>query len=135
MSLFGNKEEKNAQDAAAKAETDRLTSLPVVDLADELMGAFGPEGKKNPRGLMGAGETINLLQVLEWLLSDYPRSSKYWPQLDQPVREGLQVLEHADLISKTALPKGGVRMNATRLGVEALADGSVKQKLAPVAGS
>ena len=40
MSLFGKNEHKAAEQAAAKAEVERLTRLPVADLAAELMGAF-----------------------------------------------------------------------------------------------
>jgi hypothetical protein len=43
--LFGNKAEKAAAEAAAQTEVDRLSALPVADLAVELMSAFGAGGK------------------------------------------------------------------------------------------
>lgn len=40
MGLFGNDDDK----AAAQAESDRLRNLPLVELAAEIMPAFGPDG-------------------------------------------------------------------------------------------
>jgi hypothetical protein len=37
VAMFGNKEEKAAQAAAAQAKADRLLALPVADLAAEIM--------------------------------------------------------------------------------------------------
>jgi hypothetical protein len=123
--MFGNKDEKNAQDEAAKAQADRLAGLPLPDLAAELMPAFGPGGPK----AVGGGNSINMLQVANWLLTDYPRGTKYVSQLTTPVREGLALLEHAGLLERWGPSPVTGKLSATRLGETALADGSVRQHL------
>jgi hypothetical protein len=124
--LFGNKEEKAAQDAAAKAEADRLMALPVADLAAEMMDAFGPSGPGR-----GSRHEVNTLQVANWLMKAYPRGTKYLRDLEQPVREGVQALEHAGLVEWLGQQSAGGRLAATRLGEAKLADGSVRQQLSP----
>ena len=63
--MFGNKGEKAAQDVAVSAEIERLISLPVADLAAEMMPAFGPDGPRVPGGgdclpgdRMSTGQTV-----------------------------------------------------------------------------
>jgi hypothetical protein len=46
VALFGNREEKAAQEEAARAEAERLQSLTAVEFAAVLMPAFGPDGPK-----------------------------------------------------------------------------------------
>ena len=46
MALFGNKEEKAAQEEAAREEAERLQSLTAAQFAEVLLPAFGPEGPK-----------------------------------------------------------------------------------------
>jgi hypothetical protein len=124
--VFGNKGEKAAQDAAVSAEIERLISLPVADLAAEMMPAFGPDGPRVPGGGVG------ILQVLSWLMSSYPRGNKNLSRLLPVGREGVQVLERAGLVQILQRAEDGSigRLSATRLGQEALADGSVRQQLA-----
>ena len=123
--LFGKSEEKQQQDAAAKAEAERLGALSPQDLAAELMPVFGPEG---PKPSFSSGG-INILQVGMALLKPYPRSVGYLEQLQQPIREGLQVLEHAELILRNTRRDGGTWYSATRLGETALAEGTVAQQI------
>jgi hypothetical protein len=49
-------------------------------------------------------------------------------QLQEPVREGLQVLEHSELALHTTR-QAGTWFSATRLGETALADGTVPQHI------
>lgn len=92
--LFGKSEEKVAREEAGRAEFERLTALPVVDLALELMPAFGPDG---PHGT-GPNGGINILQLLGWVSQTrFPRGISYVRQLLEPVREGVQALDHAGL--------------------------------------
>jgi hypothetical protein len=122
--LFGKSEEKAAQEAAAEAEVERLNALPVATLAAEIMPAFGPDG---PRSAGGRG--INILQVANWLIASYPRGTKYLQQLQTPVREGVQALEHAGLVQRWGPASAGSRLSATRLGETALAEGDVLRHL------
>jgi hypothetical protein len=107
--------------------------LPVADLAAELMPAFGPDGAKSPG--RGSGQMLNILQVMNWTMSSYPRSASYPRELEKPVREGLQALEQAGRIEKRVMQRGGQRMGPTRLGEEALASSSVREHLTPSGGS
>lgn len=122
MALFGNKEEKVAQDQAAKAEADRLQALPATQLAEAVMPAFGPEGAR-------PGNEINILQVMSWLMSSYPRGTKYLTQLRDPTWEAIQALENAGLVIQMGSGGQGGRLKATSLGETALAEGTVAENL------
>jgi hypothetical protein len=88
------------------------------------MDVFGPDGPEG-RGPSGG---INILQVGIALLEKIPRGTKYMSQLQEPIREGLQVLEHAELVLRTTR-QSGTWYNATRLGATALADGTAQQRI------
>jgi len=125
--VFGNKEEKAAQDAAAKAEAERLTALPVPDLAEEIMAAFGPDGASPS----GEGSGLNILQIGSFMMDSFPRGTKQLTALRQPLREGIQALENAGLLMQTTGTTGpGGHVTITRLGEQALAEGSVKSQVA-----
>jgi hypothetical protein len=122
VALFGNKQEKAAQEQVARAEVERLQSLTAAQFAEVLMPAFGPDGPK-------PGGYLNQLQVGMWLMSSFPRGTKFLTELRDPIMEGLQVLENADLI--VGRTQGGTAslLKATRLGEEALAGGTVANYL------
>jgi hypothetical protein len=122
VALFGNKEEKAAQDAAARAEVDRLLALPVPELAEAIMPAFGPEGAR-------PGEEVNILLVMNWLMRSYPRGTKLLTELRDPTWEAMQALENAGLLIHYGAGGPGARLKATRAGEEALADGTVAEQL------
>ncbi len=122
MSLFGKSEEKVAEEEAAKAEAERLQSLTAVQFAEVLMPAFGPNGPK-------PGSYLNQLQVGSWLMSSFPRGTKYIKDLREPIMEGLQVLENADLIVGRTRGGAASLLKATRLGEQALAEGNVSKYL------
>ena len=122
MALFGNKEEKAAQEEAARAEAERLQSLTAAQFAEVLLPAFGPVGPK-------PGGYINQLQVASWLMSSFPRGTKFLTDLRNPMMEGLQVLENADLIVGRTRGGAASLLKATRLGEEALAAGTVANYL------
>jgi hypothetical protein len=46
-----------------------------------------------------------------------------------PIREGLQALEHAELVQRISLGQGSSHVVATRFGETALAEGTVRQYL------
>jgi hypothetical protein len=122
VALFGNKEEKVAEEQAARAEAERLQSMSAVELAEVLMPAFGPDG---PR----PGSYLNQLQVASWLMSSFPRGTKYLKDLREPIMEGLQDLENAGLIVGRTRGGAASLLKATRLGEEALAEGNVAKYL------
>jgi hypothetical protein len=122
VALFGNKQEKVVQEAAAKAEVERLQALSAVELAEALMPAFGPEGARS-------GAPLNNLQVASWLMSSFPRSTKYLTGLREPILEGLQDLVNAGLIVGTFRAGQASMLKATRLGEEALAQGDIPKYL------
>jgi hypothetical protein len=89
-----------------------------VELAEVLMPAFGPDGPK-------PGSYLNQLQVASWLMSSYPRGTKYLKELREPIMEGLQDLENVGLIVGRSRGGGASLLKATRLGETALAEGTV----------
>jgi hypothetical protein len=125
MPLFGGGAEKAAQEAAAKAEAERLTAIPRPELAVEVMRVFAPgqPGGEHP------GRGLNILQIMIWLMSTYPRGTGYLAQLEMPVREALQLLENASLVLRLGDREGGGHLIATTLGQQALSEGSVAQYL------
>ena len=133
MGLFGNKAEKAEREGAAAAETERLVALPVADLATEVMRAFGPGGMESR-----SGHRQGALEVTSWLLASFSSSVKYRQPLLGPVIEALQTLENAGLLGQRSFGGSGSTSStyhATQLGEEALAAGSVRERLTPAAGS
>jgi hypothetical protein len=113
--LFGNKEEKRAQDEAAQAEATRLVGLPLEDLAAEILPAFGPDGPGK------AEKSINVLQIGSFLMRDFPRGASHIRPILDPIREGVMRLEHSELVRTQVMSTGGGRLVVTRRGLEALA--------------
>jgi hypothetical protein len=122
--LFGKSDEKVAQEEAARGAAERFQTLPATGLAVEIMPAFGPEGAKP-----SAGRGINIIQVLAWVMSPYPRGTKYMKELDTPVREAIQLLENAGLVLRRTHGGAGAWLTATRLGETALAERDVARYL------
>jgi hypothetical protein len=127
MGLFGNSEEKKAKEAAAQAESERLVGLPAADLATEIMPAFGADGIDAK-----SGHRQGPMEVTEWLLASTSTKVKYRQPILGPVIEGLQLLDNAGLVGRRSF--GGSNSSAstyhaTRLGEEALAGGTVRERL------
>ena len=124
MSLFGNKAEKRAKAAAAEAESERLTALPVRELAAEVMPAFGPDGINAK-----SGHRQGPIEVVSWLMPD--ASAKYRQPILGPVIEALGALEQAGLVTRRSFGSEGqaATYHAARLGETALAEGTVRQQL------
>jgi hypothetical protein len=125
MPLFGGNPQKAAQEAAAKAEAERLVAIPRQELAVEVMGVFAPDqpGGEHP------GRGLNILQIMAWLMSNFPRGTGYLMPLQMPVREALQLLENGNLVLKLEDRAGGGHLIATTLGQQALTEGTVAQYL------
>jgi hypothetical protein len=125
VGLFGNKEERAAEEAAGAAEVGRLNGLSGDDLAVELMPAFGPNGAKS-KGRSGS----TAMAVIQWLVSDYSRHPSLRPLADS-VPVALQRLASAGLLKATGsgIGTGVESFSLTAAGKEALADGSVAERL------
>ena len=118
--MFGNKEEKAARQAAADEWLQGLLALSVADLAVEIMPAFGPGGVSKKMGAR-----VGMLQVVLWLRSQGPSASGQFKTIIDPVREGVQALEHAGLVVRVQSGDSSY-WQSTRLGVTALAEGTVR---------
>jgi hypothetical protein len=123
MGLFGNKEDKAQQDAAAKAEADRLVAMSARDLAVDVLPAFGTGGPG------AGGKQIGTLGVAMYLMRDFPRGNVQAKQLIEPIREAFQALEHAGLIIEKVHNTGGSNVVITRAGSAALDEGTVASLL------
>ena|SRR5580692_11677754 len=126
MGLFGNKQEKAAEEAAAVAEVSRLEALSTDELAAELMPAFRPGGARS-KGRSGS----NAMAVIRWLVRDHMRHPSLRPLADS-VPVALQRLTAAGLLKATGSGIGtGVNSySLTPAGEEAISDDSVAQLLA-----
>jgi hypothetical protein len=124
IGLFGNKADKREKVAAAESNSARLIAMPVLDLAAEIMPAFGPDGINAK-----SGHRQGPMEVVSWLLPD--ASVKYRQPLIAPVIEALGVLEHANMLSRSSFGSRGQASTyrATRLGETALAEGTVRGEL------
>lgn len=127
MPLFGNRDETAGKETAAKAEMDRLVGLSAPDLGVEIMHAFSPDGLETK-----SGHRQGPAEVTKWLMSSYSSKTKFTQPLLRPVMEGLQALDSAGLVESRAFGDRGAAStyHATRAGEQALADGSVAQRLA-----
>jgi hypothetical protein len=121
---FGNKEQKAADEAAVAAEFERLSSMPVADLAETILPAWGPSGVHRV-----AGGGVGAVQVVNWLLEPNRQRGKYLKPLLTPVKEAIQALENAGLLLRTGQSVGGSSVDITRLGETALASGAVRAHL------
>lgn len=150
MSPFGRKEDQGQDKQerltqwrlAARAEIERLVSLPLIELAAEVMTkGFGP-------GAPGAGEAINAIEAnLRAGASARAISYEFLPdrgisfpvptpedmalrgQITMLLAEGLQQLEHAALVLCQHTRADDPHWTATRLGRAALDRGEVAQIL------
>jgi hypothetical protein len=121
--LFKRKAEPNDVDAHAQAELDRFRALAPVQLAQQLLPAFGPSGIAHARG------GIAPQALCKWLVVDVPGVAKFNPlQLLLPVREALQQLEHGSLVTSSGRDRATI-WRITSTGEGALADGSVAAHL------
>lgn len=126
MGLFGNKEKRVAEEGAGAAAVERLGSLSTDELAIELMPAFSPDGAKAKGRSSSAA-----MAVIQWLMADYPRHPSLRPLADS-VPVALQCLTAVGLLKATGSGIGtGVNSySLSPAGEEALAEGSVAQRLA-----
>jgi hypothetical protein len=114
-----------ADDDAAQPMIDWANSVPPADLAVELMPAFAPSG---PRA--GFYNVVARVSLVRWLFRAYPKLndfqiSRYEKELDMPVREAMQLLEHAELVYANWDTAGKPYWSPTRLGLAALDSGRV----------
>ena len=115
MGLFGNKEEKRAQEAAAKEAADRFVAMPVEELAAAMLPAFSSTQKKPAAGVLMVGQ---------FLMSPYPRGALFIKQLLEPIREAIQCLENHGLLIAKVSNVGGSTVSITRAGEQAVANGN-----------
>ena len=119
----GSRPDRQAEIAAARAESERLIALPIGELAVEILPAFGPSGMN-----IRIGSQRGPREVLKWLLPDLP--VRYWPPVIGPVIEALGVLEHANLLTRRSWGESGSSTyDVSRLGQSTLTDGTVRQLL------
>ncbi|HEY6276814.1 MAG TPA: hypothetical protein VIX86_10830 [Streptosporangiaceae bacterium] len=125
--------------AAMQAETDRVTALPLAQLAAEVMGkGFGPGGPggpgqpgtlEAPTGNAAPRTTVGTIAMQ--FTPAYQARAVNWDMqaaLNQILAEALQLLEHAALVRAEAHSNvGGLCYVATRRGRAALAAGEVER--------
>lgn len=125
MGLFRKSPEKAEQEAAARAEVDRLGALSPEALAAEILPVIGSdELKKRITG-------VRIQDISKALLDDFHISMMVnTGMLLLPIKEALQRLEHANLIMQMA---SGVDQSSkwriTTAGEQALADNNAAQLL------
>jgi hypothetical protein len=150
MSPFGrnedqgqDKQERLAQwRLAARAEAGRLSSLPLTELAAEVMiRGFGP-GAPGARDAVGAGQASPRAGPTATAISfefvhdrgfsfpiPGPEDIALREQVAMLVAEGLQQLEHASLVRCQRTHVEDLHWTATRMGRAALDRGEVPQIL------
>lgn len=127
---FWNREkrgEKQAREGQAQEEIERLQGLGPEELAVEILPAMGSDAVKSK--LTGA----RVQEISKGMLDGFGSSMRVNPGvLLIPIREGLQRLEHANLVMQMASSNGdaSTRWRITKAGEEALAAGDTAAKLA-----
>jgi hypothetical protein len=122
-----DREEKRARDQRAQEEIDRLKGLAPEQLAAEILPALGSDGIKSK--LTGA----RVQEISKQMLDGFDSSMRVNPGvLLIPIREGLQRLEHANLVMQMASSNvdSSTRWRITKAGEEALASGDAGARLA-----
>jgi hypothetical protein len=124
----GKKEQRDARTAALEAEADRVSSLPLPQLAAEVMTkAFRvtedlrfADGRYPPFGIL----------VTRFAPGTSHHDEKLFQRFAELVGEGLQVLEHASLVRGPVATMAGDGYAVTRLGRAALERGAVDRIIA-----
>ena len=125
--LFRKSPEKEAAQAAAKAEIDRLRALSTIDLAVDLLPGLGPDGPRN-------GNIIPAQELaIKYLLRDHPGAGKL-QRLDLvgPTTRALNKLEEEGLVRSYNYQRTPM-WRITPDGKTALEDGTVRERLGWVA--
>jgi hypothetical protein len=135
--VFGKKKEQaQADQVTVETEFSRLRSLPIEQVAVEVMartfGASAPAADGEIRAnAIADGFLPDGIRKEIYRLKDHPVAGHgfeaYW-ELKALVREGLQVLENAGLVvfePSINFPK----FRATRLGTDALEQGAVERAI------
>ncbi len=127
MPLFGGKRE--AENEKLRAELERISALPLQQLAAEVMvKGFGPGGPAD--GSFAAPGTI--AGAFNPAEGSFGIDNQALLDMGEVVVEALQVLEHACLVRMTVDGSGGVYhvyFGATRYGKAALAQNAVEHVL------
>ena len=121
------REEKRAQEGQAQEEIDRLQGLAPEQLAAEILPVLASDAVKSK--LTGA----RVQEISKGMLDGFGSSMRVNPGvLLIPIREGLQRLEHANLVMQMASSNGdsSTRWRITKPGQEALAAGDAAAQLA-----
>jgi hypothetical protein len=121
------REEKRAQEGQAQEEIDRLQGLAPEQLAAEILPVLASDAVKSK--LIGA----RVQEISKGMLDGFGSSMRVNPGvLLIPIREGLQRLEHANLVMQMASSNvdSSTRWRITKTGEEALAAGDAAAKLA-----
>jgi hypothetical protein len=121
------REEKRAREGQAQEEIDRLKGLAPEQLAAEILPVMGSDDLKAK--LSGA----RVQEISKGMLDGFGSSMRVNPGvLLIPIREGLQRLEHANLVIQMASSNvdSSSRWRITKTGEEALAAGDAATKLA-----
>ena len=120
-------EEKRAREGQAQEEIERLQGLAPEQLAAEILPVMGSDDLKSK--LTGA----RVQEISKGMLDGFGSSMRVNPGvLLIPIREGLQRLEHANLVMQMASSNvdASTRWRITKAGEEALAAGDAAAKLA-----
>ena len=122
-----------AEDDAGRAMLNWVNGVPPAELAAELMAAFGPDGYQGDDNLKPG-------HLVDWLFRGHRTiPGDYVKTLRRPIREAMQLLEHAELVYVRSMGDGydgqsggpPVAWSATRLGLVFLSDGkaAVRQRI------
>jgi hypothetical protein len=126
--LFRRSEEKRAEkrgrEAAIQAEVDRLKALSPEELAVEVLPILAAEAAKSTGGRLYVSDICRKLVGTV--------SGRVNLALNQPVREALQRLEHANLVLQVASADMGSSWRITTEGEHGLAAGKNRRQAAPV---
>jgi hypothetical protein len=122
----GKKEQRDARKAALEAEADRASSLPLPQLAAELMTKVFAGV---PRFEYGSYPSFGKL-VDRFAPATSHHDEKMYQRFAELVGEALQVLEHASLVRGPVAAMGGDGYAVTRLGRAALERGAVDRIIA-----
>ena len=126
MPLFAKRHEENEK---LRAEVARLASLPLAELAAEVMTkGFGPGAPAGDGAWAGLSTIAGALTSAEGSFLDGELLAEHYSL----VAEGAQILEHSGLVRFDISSEGGIvhwMWTSTRYGAAALQQGAVLRVL------
>ena len=132
MGLFSSDDKKDADRETAVAELARIESMPLRELAEEIMTrVWGRAGLRDAYATAQGETGVAPYEIFSLFAASATASSSEEIAITEAVEEGIQLLEHGGLV---VLRVGGgdivkPELRPTRAGLRAIDAGDIRSRL------